>query len=356
LLNIRNMLIDSSNPRVDDETAPLVSAILAVRNEEKHIGPVLISLLQQRTAGWPIEILVVDGASTDRTPEIVQQIASCDSRVKLITNPQRKTPFAFNLGIQNARGEYICILGAHTRYANDYIVTCLDELQVHGAAGCSGRVIVRPGGDGLQARLIAWTLSHPFGTSSGSMRNRSAGYAESIPYPLFLKRIVMSVNGYNTALHRNQDNDLNQRLCAHGHRLYITDRTYCEYFVSRDFRSLARYAYQTGYWNIISARINPASMSMRHFVPGIFILALCLSILGAVYSVVMHTQSWMILPLFLLLSLYGLVCITASSHTALKERSLEPLLMPLSLFLLHSVYGAGTLSALLGNARAQSST
>lgn len=348
------MVTDHTNSHREEGSSPLVSVILAVRNEEKHIEPVLISLLQQNTPGWGIEILVVDGDSTDMTGEIVKRIASYDSRVKLITNMHRKTPYAFNLGIQNARGEYICILGAHTRYAQNYIATCLDELKLQGAAGCSGRVIVRPGGNGFQARLIAWTLSHPVGTSSGSMRNRTAGFAESIPYPLFLKSTVLSVGGYNTALHRNQDNDLNQRLRAHGHKLYITDKTSCEYFVSNDLLSLVRYAYKTGYWNIISAKMNPSSMSMRHFVPGAFVLALTFSLLVAGYSVMTHAQSWMSLPLILLVALYSLVCVTASWHTAWRERSFEPLLMPLSLFLLHAVYGAGTLSALLGNARSPS--
>ncbi|MEG9438345.1 glycosyltransferase family 2 protein [Edaphobacter sp. HDX4] len=328
---------------------------MAVRNEERHIELVLSSLLQQKTTGWDIEIIVVDGDSTDATGDIVKRVASYDSRVKLITNKHRKTPYAFNLGIEKARGEYICILGAHTRYANNYIATCLDELKLHGVAGCSGRVIVRPGGDSLQARLIAWTLSHPFGTSSGSMRTRASGFADSIPYPLFLKSTVVSVGGYDTALHRNQDNDLNQRLRAQGHKLYITDKTCCEYFVSKDLLSLARYAYKTGYWNIISVKMNPASMSMRHFVPGAFVLALSLSMLVAGYSIMTHAQSWMSLPLILLVALYSLVCVTASWHTAWRERSLEPLLMPLSLFLLHAVYGAGTLSAILGNARSPSS-
>lgn len=348
------MATDPSYSAVQESAAPLVSAILAVRNEERHIEPVLVSLLQQQTTGWTFEILVVDGDSTDKTGEIVQRIASGDPRVKFILNKHRKTPFAFNLGIANARGEYICILGAHTRYAQNYIATCLEELRVHGATGCSGRVIVRPGGHGLQARLIAWTLAHPVGTSSGSMRTKAAGFAESIPYPLFLKSAIISVGAYDTALHRNQDNDLNQRLRSRGHKLYITDRTYCEYFVSKDLVSLARYAYKTGYWNFISAKMNPSSMSMRHFVPGAFVLALCLSMLIAAYSVSMRAPSWMIFPLILIVALYSLVCITASWHTAWRERSFEPLLMPLCLFLLHAVYGAGTLSALLANARSPS--
>jgi succinoglycan biosynthesis protein ExoA len=161
---------------------PLVSAVVAVRNEERHIEAALTSLLKQETSDWELEMIIVDGDSSDRTQEIVKWIATEDSRVKLAINKQRKTPYAFNLGIQEARGIYICILGAHTTYAQDYIATCLEELRIQGAAGCNGRLVTRPGGNGLQARLVAWVLAHPFGTSARSMRTR--GQASQTPSPI----------------------------------------------------------------------------------------------------------------------------------------------------------------------------
>jgi succinoglycan biosynthesis protein ExoA len=334
---------------------PLVSVIMAVRNERRHIENALESLRRQKTPGWGIEIIVVDGNSSDGTDELVKRIASGDSRVELLINKHKKTPYAFNLGIQRARGEYICILGAHTTYAQDYIATCLEELKLHGAAGCSGRLITRPGGNGLQARLVAWTLAHPFGTSARSMRTRRAGFADTIPYPVFLKSAVLDAGAYNTQLHRNQDNDLNQRLRARGYKLYITDRTTCEYFVSPNLVSLATYAFNNGFWNIISFKMNPDSMSLRHFVPGAFVAVLLLSFLMLLYSVTVHTQLWMLAPILLLASIYGLASIAVSCHIAFRERSVEALLMPITFFLLHVSYGAGTLSAVMSNARSPSS-
>lgn len=336
---------------------PLVSAVVAVRNEERHIEAVLTSLLKQETADWELEIIIVDGDSSDRTQEIVKRIASEDSRVKLAINEQRKTPYAFNLGIQKARGTYICILGAHTTYASNYIATCLEELKIRGAAGCSGREITRPGGDGLQARLVAWTLAHPFGTSSKSMRTLKAGFADTIPYPLFLKSTLLEIGGYDTQLHRNQDNDLSQRLRARGYKLYITDKTSCEYFVSPDLVSLARYAFKSGFWNIISFKLNPASMSMRHFVPGAFVVALLFSLLMFLFSIGITAQAqlWLRAPILLLGVIYGAASIGVACHVALRERAAGALLMPIAFLLLHVSYGAGTLSAIVTNGRRPSS-
>ncbi len=336
-----------------DEQKPLVSVIVAVRNEEHHITAALRSILQQECSNCRLEIVVVDGESSDRTQELVGTISAEDPRVKLLINRRKKTPFAFNLGIQAAQGEYVCILGAHTTYAKDYVATCLEELWRTGAGGCSGRLITYPGAEGRMARLIAWALSHPFGTSSGSSRTRGEGFWDTIPYPLFLKSTVLSVGGYDTQLHRNQDNDLSQRLRARGHKLYITDKTYCEYRVSKDPKTLAIYAFRTGFWNFISMKKNPASMSVRHFVPAIFVAAL-IATLAAFFSANLlgHTGNLLArVPLIAVLMLYGLVSAIASVHIAFREKSPSAMLLSLVFALLHMAYGLGTLSAMARNAR-----
>ena len=48
-----------------------VSVVTPIRNEEAHIEQTLTQLLEQEKSGIDVEILVVDGRSTDRTREIV---------------------------------------------------------------------------------------------------------------------------------------------------------------------------------------------------------------------------------------------------------------------------------------------
>jgi hypothetical protein len=59
-----------------------VSIIIAVRNEAERIGETVRRLLSQQSIAF--EILVIDDRSTDETAQIVEQIASEDSRVRLI--------------------------------------------------------------------------------------------------------------------------------------------------------------------------------------------------------------------------------------------------------------------------------
>src|SRR5205814_10574492 len=188
------------------------------------------------------------------------------------------TPFAFNLGLSEARGEYVCILGAHTVYDKDYISVCLSELLAQGAVGCGGRVITQPASDPLEARLARWVLSHPFGSSRKSFRTQPEGFADSVNYPVMLKKALVEVGRYDEELARNQDNDMNQKLRARGHKLYCTWKTHCIYHPKDRLLDLFQYAYRNGFWNVLSFKRNLFSLGIHHLVPFFFLIGFIFSL------------------------------------------------------------------------------
>jgi len=331
---------------------PLVSVILPVLNEAGIIASTVRSLLEQDAPGFDLEILVIDAMSRDGSPEIVERLASEDPRVRLLSNERRITPAAFNLGLREARGDYVAILGAHNVYDHDYLRTCLEELQAHGAVGCTGRTVTRPARATLQARLVAWALGHPFGTSRASFRTQREGYVASAAFPVIVKQALLDAGGYDEGLVRNQDNDMNQRLLAAGHRLYCTWRTRCLYHPQASLTGLARYAFRNGYWNAISLRDNPSSLGLRHVAPFAWLLTL-LACAGLATSGLRAShraavrRSW---PGALLLGFHLSAGTAAGLRTAIRERSPGALWLPLVFFGLHATYGAGTLWGLLSNA------
>src|SRR5437870_2338639 len=145
---------------------PLVSVILAVYNEAAYIEQVVHSILCQSRLTFNLEVLAIDGKSTDGTFELLKRIAESTPAVRLLVNERRRQPFAFNIGLAQARGEYICIFGSHTVYAENYISTCLSELELRDAIGCGGRVLTTAANASLQARLVAACLGSRFGSSS----------------------------------------------------------------------------------------------------------------------------------------------------------------------------------------------
>lgn len=330
---------------------PLVSIILSTYNEARCIERCLGSIMGQKTTSsvvgdFDIEVIAVDGMSEDSTREILERCAAADTRLRVLTNQRRYTPFAFNLGLRHARGEYVCIFGAHTVYSNDYVAVCLSELLAHDAAACGGRVITVPSGRTLSARLSAWAMSHPFGSSSKSFRTQKEGAVDTVNYPVFRRDLVLAVGGYDEELLRNQDNDLNQKLRARGHLLWCTWKTHCQYFPKGTLSGLFQYAFKTGHWNALSHRRNPDAMSTRHFVPLAFVLGLALTCIVALAAALLLPASHILpasLPLAGLLGLYLLLGAGAAFQVALRERTLGALCLPFVFLGFHCAYGYGTL-------------
>src|SRR5687768_10761458 len=77
---------------------PRVTLVIAVRNEAPHIERCLESVTGQDYPSHLLEIIVVDGDSTDETVEIVKRAASSDERILLLRNPDREMPYALNIG------------------------------------------------------------------------------------------------------------------------------------------------------------------------------------------------------------------------------------------------------------------
>jgi succinoglycan biosynthesis protein ExoA len=330
----------------------LVTVILPVFNEEAFIERALTSILDQETPNFDLEILVIDGQSTDNTTRIVSTMADADSRIRLLVNQMKKTPFALNIGLREAKGEYVCILGAHAVYERNYVSACLKELLYRGAVGCSGRVMTRPSNNTLQARLVAWTFAHPFGSSSKSFRTQREGYVDSVAYPVMLKQAVLDTGAYNECLARNQDNDMNQRLRAKGYKFFCTWKTRCTYYpVSTNVRAL-RYAFRQGFWNVISLRDNPSSLGIHHFVPFIFLMVLIIAFVLAAIGLFLpaHYSILFLTPFAALMALHLGLGFIAAIQVSIRERSFGAWCLPFTFLTLHLSYGAGTLSACLTQA------
>jgi glycosyltransferase involved in cell wall biosynthesis len=91
-------------PAWDKASAPLVSVLVTAHDTEDYVEACLESLLSQ---SYPnVEILVIDDASRDATPDIVRRVARGNGRIRLLQlNANLGTYYAKNLGLLRARGE-----------------------------------------------------------------------------------------------------------------------------------------------------------------------------------------------------------------------------------------------------------
>jgi len=99
-----------------------VSILIPVYNEEKNIKQLLLKLLNQKEVCIK-EIIVISSGSTDKTNEIVKELASRYRNVILITEDVRRgKAHAINLGLNQATAEVILLISGDTLPANEYFV------------------------------------------------------------------------------------------------------------------------------------------------------------------------------------------------------------------------------------------
>ena len=112
---------------------PMVSVIAPCRNEAPFLDKALRTILENDYPTELIELLVVDGMSTDSSREIVRHMANRDKRIRLLDNPKKIVPSAMNIGIKASQGEYILRIDCHSTFASNYISKCIELSRKTGA-------------------------------------------------------------------------------------------------------------------------------------------------------------------------------------------------------------------------------
>jgi len=113
----------------------MISFIIPAYNEELELSATLAAIhAAASSAGQPWEIIVVDDASTDATPEI-----ALDAGAKVVRIDRRQIAAARNAGARAAQGEYFFFVDADTRINRLHVTQAIAALEA-GYAGGSARV------------------------------------------------------------------------------------------------------------------------------------------------------------------------------------------------------------------------
>ena len=320
------------------EQTLLVSIIVPVYNEERFLKACVESLLGQDIPEEQMELILVDGNSTDGTPEILRQLeAQYPDRVRVFSNAKRIQAAAMNIGARKARGTYLIRADAHADYPVNYVSTCIRVLEETGSenAGCSW--ITR--GRTPQGEKIANMLTSPFGVGGARFRvGGESGYVDTVPFGTFRRDAFLRMGGFDERLARSEDNEINYRIRRKGGRIYMTNEIQVTYYCRDTLKSLAAMAFQNGKWTVIATKFCPGSMSLKYFVPLAFVLSLIglpiLSLLHPIFIVALGAE----LVLYFMLAL----CYRGSGVRGLRN-TLEQMLLFLAF---HISYGVGSIAGI----------
>jgi len=188
----------SASP-VDGES--LVSIIIPCYNGEAYLQEAIESALSQTYQ--PVEVIVVDDGSTDRSPEIAQKFP-----VRYIRQPNRGLTKSRNLGVRKSRGSYVVFLDADDRLKPDAIKTGLRVLAEH--PECAMAV-----GDHIfvshEGRQIAGSRKECLPASHYEALLKS-NFIEMISTVLFRRSVLEDVGGFDTRLRVAEDYELYLRI------------------------------------------------------------------------------------------------------------------------------------------------
>ncbi|MHC4268496.1 MAG: glycosyltransferase [Planctomycetota bacterium] len=104
---------------------PLVSVIIIVKNGERFLSSAIGSVLQQEYR--PFELIVVDGRSTDKTPEIAQSYPD----VRYIQQRETGVSDAYNLGINSVQGKLVAFLSHDDLWTLNKLTTQVEYMVQH---------------------------------------------------------------------------------------------------------------------------------------------------------------------------------------------------------------------------------
>ena len=224
---------------------PFVTIAMPCFNEEHYIEACVASVQAQDYPADRIEILVADGRSTDRTREVLADLAAADARIRLIDNPERLQAAGMNRIIAEARGDLIVRMDVHCEYAPSYVRSCVEVMQRTGADNVGGAQRARARSRFQKALCAA--LDSPLGVGGAAYRSPDKeGYVDTVFLGAFRRAVFEQVGIYDPCAITNEDAELNQRLLASGGRIYLSPDIEVYYYPRDSFRALARQYFKYG--------------------------------------------------------------------------------------------------------------
>ncbi|WP_228373032.1 glycosyltransferase family 2 protein [Demequina maris] len=251
-----------------------VSFVMPVLNEENYVVAAVQSILAQDGLDER-EILLVLGASTDRTDEVVAGLAEAHPEIRVLRNPRNAISQSMNIGIADARFPVVVRVDAHSVLPAGYAVTAVRSLRAAGAVNLGGRMHAE--GRTPYEQAVAWGYNSPGGLGGAVYHTGGeAGPAESAYLGVFDRAAVLAIGGFDETLSRGEDWDLNRRLMARGGLVWFEPALDVVYRPRSSVRALGKQFHASGRWRGEIIRRLGGRVPLRYFVPPALLVALAL--------------------------------------------------------------------------------
>jgi glycosyltransferase involved in cell wall biosynthesis len=317
-----------------------VSVIVVAKNEEKNISKCLDSLIAQDFPKDRYEVIVVDGASSDRTREISQRYP-----VRLIRLDRGGISYQRNVGLEVAEGRYVAFTDADCIVGKTWLRKLVEQVER------TDESVVAVGGPNLVfsddpplSRIIGYTQGTFLG-SGGSPQSYEIAkptYVNSIPNcNILYKKEVVAKEKYDEGLSVGDDCDLNFRLRQKGYRFLYSPDIVVWHHRPDGFQSFARKVFSYGEAVGRITRKHRKLVRWYAFVAAFAVLAVifCYPIIKFLYPAAY---------IYIFAAILYLTALAVSTARVYERyKALKSLLTMVLLPLQHLLYGLGFLKGLL---------
>lgn len=311
---------------------PRLSVVMPAVDEATTLGPAVHAVLAQ---DYPrrLQVVVAVGPSSDDTATVAADLAA-DDRVVVVDNHGGGTASGLNHAIAAADGDVVARVDGHAELAPGYLRRAVQVLEETGAGNVGG--IQRAHGDGGFQSAVAAAMTSPFGTGGARFHHGGdPGSVDTVYLGVFRRQALLDVGGYDEALVRNQDYELNIRLRAAGWTVWFDPDLEVHYHPRRTLRALADQYHQYGRWKRVVVRRHPGSLRPRQVVPPVAVVA---NLAGLALA-----TRWR--PAALVPLAYAGATVAASAAEAVRQHLDLPTAarLPLAFAVMHHAWGLGFL-------------
>lgn len=312
-----------------------VSILMPVLNEGRYVERALASALHQRCDGQ-LEVLVVDGGSTDDTVAKVTAIAGRDPRARLLHNPGRLTASGLNVGLRAARGTYIARMDGHCFFPPHYVACGIDRLERGDVDWVMGSPF--PEAQGKWSRRVALALGTWLGAGGPRFRSNTTEVevGTSVSNGVMRRRDVLDYGGWDEDWTVNEDVVLAARMRRDGRRIVSVPELAAAYAPRDNMAQLAHQYWRYGRYRVKTSRRYPECLRPSHLLaPGLVILIALAGARSRREATVARGA----------LTGYALALVSASARVGAKQGARLPDIAwtPLVLGTMHVAWGSGFL-------------
>ena len=255
-----------------------MSVLTPTLNEEAHILETVEMPAGRSASTQDVEFLFMDGRSEDATRSMLERLAADDPRIRILDNPERGIPFALNIGLENARGEFVARMDAHTLYPPDYLARGVERLRRGDVAWVSGPQL--PHGSGKWSRRVALALGTRLGIGGAAFRNARRELEVDAGYTgVWRRETLLSHGGWDQEWPINEDGELAARIREAGGRIVCIPEMAALYVPRDSLRALARQYWRYGNYRAKTCRAHPESMRRSHLLPPALAVAVPLALM-----------------------------------------------------------------------------